>query len=160
MDLLDDLRRRAAYDTWANTVLAAALTDAHERPVRLMAHAVQSVRVWLDRIAGTARPAASPAAYWPAVDAAGCRRLVAREGDALVAFVQGLDPAGLGAEAVYVTSAGREYRTPVRDALTHLLLHGHYHRGQAVAALRALGEDAPWTDFIAWVRLGEPPPTG
>lgn len=154
MLLLDDLRRRAAYDAWAHATLAAALTDAHEWPVRLMAHAAISIQVWLDRIAGTAEPAASTEAYWPEVDAASCRRLVGEAGDALSAFVNALTPDGLRAEAVYATSSGTVHRTPVSDALSHVLLHGHYHRGQAAAALRALGVDPPWTDYIVWVRAG------
>jgi uncharacterized damage-inducible protein DinB len=145
------LRRLVRYDVWANRLLAGALRDEHERPLRLLAHAAESELVWLRRIEGT-QPASQTADFWPVIDAAGCRALVEQAADALGAFVAGLTEEGLRAEAVYHNSKGVEYRTPVHDVLTHVFLHSHYHRGQAAAALRALGADPPWTDFIAFAR--------
>jgi uncharacterized damage-inducible protein DinB len=69
-------------------------------------------------------------------------------------FVMTLDEATLAREAVYHNSTGAAFRTPVGDVLQHVFLHGHYHRGQAAAALREAGTTPPWTDYIAWVRLG------
>jgi uncharacterized damage-inducible protein DinB len=66
--------------------------------------------------------------------------------------VENLTEDGLRVEALYHNSKGIEYRTPVHDVLTHVFLHSHYHRGQSAAALRALGVDPPWTDFIAFAR--------
>ncbi len=86
------------------------------------------------------------------MSAAECRTLVARAAEALGGFVHRLDADGLKQEAVYRNSKGAEHRTPVADVLTHLVLHSHYHRGQVAAALRALGTDPPWTDFIAFCR--------
>lgn len=149
----DGFCRLARYDAWANRRLAVALRDEHERPLRLLAHAAESELVWLRRIEGT-QPVSRTADFWPAVDAAGCRALVERAADGLEAFAADLTEAGLRAEATYRNSKGVEYRTPVHDVLTHLLLHGHCHRGQAAAALRALGVDPPWTDFIAFARDG------
>ncbi|MEM1041595.1 MAG: DinB family protein [Bacteroidota bacterium] len=148
---LDSLRRLARYDAWANCCLAEVLRDAHERPIRFLAHAAESERVWLRRIAGT-QPASHTADFWPEVDADGCRALVAQAADALGAFVDLLDDDGLEQDAVYHNSKGAEYRTPVADVLTHVFLHSHYHRGQAATALRALDVDPPWTDFIAFAR--------
>lgn len=148
---LDGLNRLARYDAWANRLLAAALRDEYERPLRLLAHAAESERVWLRRIEGT-QAASRTADFWPTVDAAACRALVDQAADALGAFVADLTEEGLRAEAVYHNSKGVEYRTPVHDVLTHVFLHSHYHRGQAAAALRALGVDPPWTDFIAFAR--------
>ena len=151
--LLEDLRRQVRYDAWANRRLADALTDAHERPLRLLAHAATAERVWLGRIHGT-HPVSTAAELWPVLDAAGCRDLVERAAEELSAFAVSVTEDELGAEAVYRNSSGTEYRTPVRDVFTHVLFHSHYHRGQAAAALRALGVDPPWTDFIVFVREG------
>ena len=148
---LNGLHRLARYDAWANRLLADALRDGHDRPLRLLAHAAESELVWLRRIAGT-QLASRTADFWPTVDAAECRALVDRAADALGAFVADLTEEGLRAEAVYRNSKGVEYRTPVHDVLTHVVLHSHYHRGQAAAALRSLGVDPPWTDFIAFAR--------
>jgi uncharacterized damage-inducible protein DinB len=150
---LDSIRRQARYDVWANGRFAAVLSDAHERPLRLLAHAATSERVWLGRIRGT-HLTSTTADFWPVVDAAGCRALIERAAEDLGDFVGGLTEAGLAAEAVYRNSSGTEYRTPVHDVLTHVFFHSHYHRGQAAAALRALDVDPPWTDFIVFAREG------
>lgn len=147
----DHFRRLAAYDAWANRTLAAALTEAHPRACRLLAHAAESERVWLRRIAGT-QPASNAADFWPEDDADACRARVERAAEAMGRFTANLDDAGLAREAVYQNSKGEAFRTPVADVLHHVFLHSHYHRGQAAAALREAGTAPPWTDYIAWVR--------
>lgn len=147
----DGLRRVARYDAWANRCFAPMLRDEHDRPLRLLAHVAESELVWLRRVEG-AQPASRTADFWPTVDAAECRTLVDQAADALGAFVADLTEERLHTEAVYRNSKGVEYRTPVHDVLTHVFLHSHYHRGQVATALRALGVDPPWTDFIAFAR--------
>ncbi len=44
----------------------------------------------------------------------------------------------------------------VRHALTQAAMHSHYHRGQNAARLRELGGVPPGTDFIVWLRNGQP----
>ena len=46
----------------------------------------------------------------------------------------------------------------VRDGLTQVAMHSHYHRGQNAARFRALGGDPPGTDFITWISRGRPAP--
>ncbi len=153
MPTIADLRRHARYDAWANHTLAVVLRDEHERPIRLLAHAAESERVWLRRIHGT-QPTSATADFWPEVDADGGRALIEDASERLGSFVAELTEEGLRAEAVYRNSKGTEFRTPVADVLTHVFFHSHYHRGQAAASLRTLGVDPPWTDFIAFVREG------
>jgi len=44
----------------------------------------------------------------------------------------------------------------VRHALMQAAMHSHYHRGQNATRLRELGGVPPATDFIVWVRNGQP----
>lgn len=44
----------------------------------------------------------------------------------------------------------------VRQALTQAAMHSHYHRGQNATRLRELGGVPPMTDFIIWLRNGQP----
>jgi uncharacterized damage-inducible protein DinB len=44
----------------------------------------------------------------------------------------------------------------VRHALTQAAMHSHYHRGQNATRLRELGGIPPMTDFIVWLRNGQP----
>jgi uncharacterized damage-inducible protein DinB len=46
----------------------------------------------------------------------------------------------------------------VRHALTQAAMHSHYHRGQNATRLRELGGVPPMTDFIVWLRSGQPAP--
>ena len=43
-----------------------------------------------------------------------------------------------------------------RHALTQAAMHSHYHRGQNATRLRELGGVPPLTDFIIWLRKGQP----
>ena len=43
-----------------------------------------------------------------------------------------------------------------RHALTQAAMHSHYHRGQNATRLRELGGVPPMTDFIVWLRDGQP----
>lgn len=49
-------------------------------------------------------------------------------------------------------------RLPVGEALLQVALHSHGHRAQNALRLRALGGEAPTTDFIVWVWKGRPAP--
>ena len=44
----------------------------------------------------------------------------------------------------------------VREALTQVAMHSHYHRGQNATRLRELGGEPPMTDLIAWYWKGRP----
>lgn len=52
------------------------------------------------------------------------------------------------------------FRPPVRvsrrQALTQAAMHSHYHRGQNATRLRELSGAPPLTDFIIWLREGQP----
>jgi uncharacterized damage-inducible protein DinB len=79
------------------------------------------------------------------------RRYHAAVGDLL----KGLDPATLEelVEAPWFTPPVKLSR---RHALTQAAMHSHYHRGQNATRLRELGGVPPYTDFIIWLRAGQP----
>jgi uncharacterized damage-inducible protein DinB len=54
----------------------------------------------------------------------------------------------------YRNSAGNEFDNTVRDILTHVALHGQYHRGQIARAMRAAGREPVYTDYIGFIRKG------
>jgi uncharacterized damage-inducible protein DinB len=49
-------------------------------------------------------------------------------------------------------------RVTVREGLTQVAMHSHYHRGQNATRFRELGGDPPATDLIAWIWKGRPAP--
>jgi uncharacterized damage-inducible protein DinB len=79
------------------------------------------------------------------------RRYHAAAGESL----KGLDPIKLEemVEAPWFTPPVKLSR---RHALTQAAMHSHYHRGQNATRLRELGGVPPMTDFIIWLRNGQP----
>ena len=60
------------------------------------------------------------------------------------------------AEMVEVPWFRPPLKISVRHALMQAAMHSHYHRGQNATRLRELGGVPPSTDFIEWLRQGQP----
>jgi uncharacterized damage-inducible protein DinB len=52
----------------------------------------------------------------------------------------------------YTNSDGQHFETSVSDILTHVALHGAYHRGQVAHLLRGAGAEPQATDYIQFGR--------
>ncbi len=73
----------------------------------------------------------------------------------MAAMLSGMDEARL-AETVEVPWFQPPLKISVRHALTQAAMHSHYHRGQNATRRRELGGVPPGTDFIEWLRQGQP----
>ncbi|MEL7167711.1 MAG: DinB family protein [Bacteroidota bacterium] len=148
---MTDFARLFAYDSDANQRLLDVLCEAEvgDAPRLVFAHLVTAKQVWHARL--SAAPWTSP--IWPDLDWDACAGLIAaNRADFAVYFSElGED---LNGSVAYHNSQGQRFETSRRDILTHLLLHGSYHRGQLARTLREAGLDAPNTDFITFVRQG------
>ena len=149
----DHLLQMFAHLTWADRraveSLRAAPAAEGER-LRLFAHVVAAEHLWLSRIHG--RPAR--VAVWPTLSIDECAALAEENRAAFEALLAAATPDDLGREVQYRNSAGNEYRNTVADILTHVALHGAYHRGQVATATRAAGGVPVNTDYIVFVRDG------
>jgi len=67
-------------------------------------------------------------------------------------YLRQMDEAGIDQKVPYKNSKGESFDSRVEDVLTHVAMHGTYHRGQIAADLRAAGAAPPYTDFIHAVR--------
>lgn len=154
MSCLDAYRRRFAYHEWATRALADMLTDgeAHEPGRALLAHAATADRVWLRRLRGEGTDGV---ALWPALSREDIGALARRNAEEWTGWLDALADSDLPRLVAYRNTKGEGFDTTVEDVLTHVLLHGAYHRGQVAAALRAAGTAPPATDYIAWVRRGD-----
>lgn len=74
---------------------------------------------------------------------------------AVADLLKGLDAARLE-EMVDAPWFSRPTRISRRHALMQAAMHSHYHRGQNATRLRELGGVPPTTDFIIWLRAGQP----
>jgi len=59
---------------------------------------------------------------------------------------------GLSSIVKYSNFRGDEFKTPAAEILTHVTMHGTYHRGQMATAMRAEGHTPADTDFITFAR--------
>ncbi len=114
----------------------------------LYAHVLGAEHVWLTRIHG--EPAT--VAVWPSLTLDECEDLAAANRESFRKLVQTLTPVSLAKEIAYRNSAGASFVSTLEDILSHVALHGSYHRGQVAASLRSVGEVPTPTDFIVFAR--------
>lgn len=141
--------------SWANRETLAALEALPEPPaeaLRLLGHVLAAEWIWLSRL----RREEGPPSVWPQLDLSGCQSLAGQNAAGYSAFVAGLDDAALAAPAHYLNLKGEPNESSVIDILTHVVVHGAYHRGQIAKTLGAIGKQAPSTDFIVYARFVEP----
>jgi uncharacterized damage-inducible protein DinB len=144
----------AAYNHWANIRLydmAAALPDElYRKPVGVyfkslhgtLNHLLTADRIWMHRLAGTGEhPDKLNATIHDDLVSLRAARLA--EDQRIVDFVDSLDTANFDQAWDYRTLNGTPQRQPLYEILAHLFNHQTHHRGQAHAALTALGVSEP-----------------
>jgi uncharacterized damage-inducible protein DinB len=148
-----------AHQEWADAehwraleAYPAALADRAIRERLQHIHLVQSAFLWV------VGPRATPLVFIKVEDSAHLADLkaIARKYHSeMAAQLSGLDEARL-AETVEVPWFKPPLMISARHALMQAAMHSHYHRGQNATRLRELGGVPPGTDFIVWLRDGQP----
>jgi uncharacterized damage-inducible protein DinB len=154
MDTLSQMQRMFRFDAWATGESLAALRasgDASPRARRLVAHVLAAQWVWLSRLG---QGGASWIALWPDLTLDECETHRRDLAAAWTRYLGGLDAAVLESTVTYTNSAGQAHSSRVDDLITHVAMHGHYHRGQAAMELRAAGHTPAVTDYIHATRNG------
>jgi uncharacterized damage-inducible protein DinB len=136
---------------WADAKVLESMRSAQnprEKDLELYSHILGAEHVWLSRINGS-----SPRlAVWPALSFDECESLGKENVSAFNSLVSRLTAELLQKPVTYRNSAGDQFTSTIEDILTHVAMHGAYHRGQIAAALRAGGDAPSPTDYIAFVR--------
>ena len=142
---------------WADALVADALIaqdfarregSPNADPVAVFAHIAATEHLWFSRIEGVT----VPHAVWPTLTPGEARVVAARHADLFEELVVRDGDRGLERLVSYRNSAGKDFRNNVRDIVTHVAVHGSYHRGQIARFIRASGGDPPYTDFIQFMR--------
>jgi uncharacterized damage-inducible protein DinB len=149
--MTDLLQKLYDHNWWAHDAIVADLRRAapDAETLRLLAHMVAAEHLWLSRIDGVK----ARVAVWPTLtldelaqleteNRARFRELLARPDDTRLRRVH------------YRNSAGNDFENDVESILTHVAMHGHYHRGQIARVMRATGREPVYTDYIGFVRKG------
>ncbi len=143
-------RRLAEHDAWANQKLIETLRGIPSPPQRaldVMAHIVGTERTWLCRIHRSA-PAMK---VWPGISLDACEQELPKLRESWETLMRSTD---VDSAYPYTNTKGEHFESNVRDTLTHVFLHSHYHRGQIVRMIREAGFEPPYIDFIDAVRKG------
>ncbi len=136
---------------WADERVLQSLRAAHsvlKKDLDLYGHILGSEHNWLSRIQGSV----PKLAIWPTLTLDECERAGKENVSAFNALVATLTPELLQKSIKYRNSAGDQFTSTLEDILTHVSLHGAYHRGQIAASIRAAGDAPNPTDYIAFAR--------
>jgi len=137
------MERLFQYDDWANREEVSRLrTIESPRAVRILAHIVGTHWVWLQRLRG-----GPPAVVWPEWTLDECERQLDLLRDEWRVPVR-------VTEITYTNSLGERWTSRADDVLTHVIIHGGYHRGQIALIIRDAGATPAYTDFIHCTRAG------
>ena len=149
LNMIDHMRWADALV--ADALIANGLLERREAPsadaVGLFAHIAAVEHLWYSRICSV--PVEH--AVWPDLSPADAREIAARHADLFEQLVDEGD-ATLQRSVSYRNSAGRNFRNSVEEIVTHVTMHGSYHRGQIARIIRASGGDPPYTDYIQFMR--------
>jgi len=149
---LKTIQRMYDHLHWANKRILETLQnleDENQEAMRLFSHILFAEKVWLTRMQGLD---SSQLPLWSDVDIEVCTKLVMQNEEIIKTFLANLAETDLDKIITYKNSTGKEFETSVSDILTHVALHGQYHRGQINARLRANGSEPINVDFITFVR--------
>ena len=136
---------------WADARVLQSLRAAHavlKKDLDLYSHILGSEHVWLSRIKGTT----AQVAVWPTLTLDEAERLGAENIAEFNNVISELTEEGRETPITYRNSAGEQFTSTLEDILTHVSLHGAYHRGQIAASIRAAGDIPSPTDYIAFAR--------
>jgi uncharacterized damage-inducible protein DinB len=140
---------------WADRQALAALRNspaAQAEALPLLAHLLAAEHIWLARL----EQRAARLVVWPQLTADDCEQLAAENDAGYRAFLARLDPGQLEVLLHYRNTKGQEFVTAVLDILTHVVIHGAYHRGQIAKCIGRSGGVPVNTDFITFAREVEP----
>lgn len=135
---------------WADQQMLAAVRDCPSA-LPLLAHLLAAEQIWLARL----QQREPQLTVWPALDLAGCQTAADENAAGYLAYLHALGENDLTTPVSYRNSRGEEFSTPVIDILTHVILHGAYHRGQIAKLRGAAGLQSVSTDYITFVRTEE-----
>jgi uncharacterized damage-inducible protein DinB len=152
VSLIGHYKRLFEHVKWANARILEALkkTDGKpEKALKLFAHVLGAERVWLARLNGQD---SSVHPVWPDMGLEECEKCMEENIAGYSAFLSNLTNEDLARTVTYSNTSGATFNTAIQDILTHVSMHGSYHRGQIAQAMRIEGFEPVNTDFITFVR--------
>jgi uncharacterized damage-inducible protein DinB len=136
---------------WANQRILETLQNGQEnkKAINLFSHILHAENVWYTRLKGAD---SSHLPIWSEVSIESCVEMVNQNHHNYDEFLSTLSNSDLDQLVSYKNSNGTEFNNSIRDILTHVALHGQYHRGQINQLLRAADKEPISVDYIIFRR--------
>lgn len=136
--------------SWANKRIFETLEQSKNRDAeRLFSHILLAEKVWITRIQGKD---SSQLSIWSDIELDACKELMEENNKFFQSFLAKLTLEELENKISYSNSKGEAFTNTLGEILTHLGLHGQYHRGQVNTKLRASNQEPISVDFITFFR--------
>ncbi|MCM3712494.1 DinB family protein [Alkalihalobacillus oceani] len=137
---------------WANQRIIEALQTnktEDEEALRLFSHILLAERIWLTRLEGKD---STKLPIWTVESLSRCQEMARENKEKYDAYLSNLTEDILDEPVIYKNSRQTEFHSSIRAILTHVALHGQYHRGQINKLLRLAGAEPVNVDFITFIR--------
>lgn len=147
------IKRMMEHQMWADRRLLDAVRKSgggNPEALRLLRHLAIAEQVWIMRLNGGTTTHLQLWADDADVDS--IEALIASNEQQYQAYLAELTEEKLDDDLTYTNQSGAPFQTPIRDILTHVALHGQYHRGQINRILRETGGEPQALDFIVYAR--------
>jgi len=137
-------------EIWANQVLVETIEKAEtpdDRTLLLFSHILSSYSMWLSRIHATE----FTTTLFQERTLEESKTLMKTVLTGIKSYLQNADEAEINRVIHFIFPLdGSKRKLSVADALTHLMTHSTYHRGQIIARLKDQVEALPLTTYIAF----------
>ena len=136
---------------WANQQILETLQNGEENKQanNLFSHMLHAENVWYTRLKGSD---SSHIPIWAEISLESCIEMVNQNYHNYTELLSTLSNTDLNKLVSYKNSKGTEFHNTIREILTHVALHGQYHRGQINQLLRAADLEPISVDYITFRR--------
>jgi uncharacterized damage-inducible protein DinB len=157
------MKSKFRYKAWANAEILASIAkiDSVRHPdpwrlaIRLMNHTYVVDRIFAAHLSGAAHEFQDTNTHeTPSLDQ--LRDRIAASDDWYQHYVSRLPQADLCKPVSFVFTDGDRGSMTREEMLSHILLHGAYHRGNVGMILTSCGIDRPKDTFTRFLHLSEP----
>lgn len=139
------------YNDWATKESAKYIMEAkynHQRVYDLLAHIINSQKIWLNRVLMN-NIKSDP---WKSYSPDQCVKLSTEVTKAWINLLEGMDENDLQKRIQYKNNKGDDWENTIEDIVTHVINHSTYHRAQIAQLMRQSGDQPAKTDYIAYQR--------
>lgn len=163
MSALDLLRSLFVYQAWANGELLEKLASLDQQKlakechaaIRLLNHNLIVSRIFSAHLSGTRHGYASDnTETTPSLDELGAD--VAAMDCWYFDYLEAVSPKLLSQPVPFIFTDGDKAMMSRQEMLTHVVIHGGYHRGEIGRILVQIGVTPPWDTFAVHLHQTEP----